>query len=230
MGDNVDFPVAPSTARIATDEVDLRGNDDLVQVPFGKIVDGSDGGTNRLSVGSGGEAFTRPIRQHYSMGGGTGLEMPLTAGSYDAGDCLSDGYGFALPPGVYSLARVKIVVGNLGDIPGELPDGLVLAVTNYAAATPPTWAGDGDPFVPSLPGGVGSEALAMEAIGNFAPLYGTQRGYVISEDAGKIIHVNPGFDSLRLIPFTTEAATFTAGDFLVIAGIIERLGGPAVGS
>lgn len=224
--ESISYPVPPDTPVELGADTAVSG----ANIPYGKVIDGRAGSTNEWHIEPDGEGIVRPVRQHYAMAGGAGLEMPLTAGSYDAGDCLSDGYGFALPPGVYSLASVKIVTANLGDIPGELPEGLVLAVTNYVAATPPTWAGDGDPFDPSLPGGVGYEAMAMEAIGNFAPLYGTQRAYVISEDAGKIIHVNPGSDSLRLIPFTTEAATFTAGDFLVIAGIIERLGNAAVGA
>src|SRR5690348_14999943 len=52
MTDNITLPVAPSTATIATDEVDLGAG--LAHAPFGKLIDGRDGGTARLGVSNAG--------------------------------------------------------------------------------------------------------------------------------------------------------------------------------
>lgn len=160
-------------------------------------------------------------RSFQACDGGAGGELVLSA-SYSAGDAMTDGVGFSLAPGLYALSRMKVVT-SAG---GMFTNGLSIGLVNYQAGNEPTWQTDGQPFSPGWSGGVGSEPLTLEVVSNFVPLYGTQMAYVQTEDVGRIINVNPDMDSLRLIPFTTDAvvSAFTPGELLIVAGIIERLG------
>lgn len=192
MADNIDFPVPDGTI--------IRTRDDGgVHTPIGLIE-----------------------RSFQACDGGAGGEMAMTAGTYSAGDAMTDGVGFSIEPGLYTLSRMKVVT-SAG---GTLPTGLSIGLVNYQAANEPGWQTDAQPFSSGWSGGVGSEPLALEVVSNFVPLYGTQMAYVQTEDVGRVINVNPGMDSLRIIPFTTTAvvAGITPGELLIVTGIIERLG------
>lgn len=221
----ISFPVDPDDPQIiAAEERTLAGEPQ--NVTFGGLIDARVDGTNRHGIGDDGTAFTRAMGEFYACDAGLSGEMPLST-SYGAGEVMTAGFGFSLAPGVYCPTRIKALTTSGSD----LPAGFSLALVNYDSANAPTWQTDGDTFVPSLTGGTGLEALAMEWVGAFAPTYGTQRQYVISDGSCRAIHINPGMDSLRLIPFTTDASgSFDPGELLLIIGILERMGDPVIGA
>lgn len=127
MGDNVEFPVAPSTALIGTDEVDLRGDEVLVQVPFGKILDGGDGGTRRLRITEAGGIVNQGI---FSGGFGFGA---IGQTSYTAGDIVGGGIKLCdIGGGFWNLVGLRLIVADFiggGTLsPGPMPDIDVLMV------------------------------------------------------------------------------------------------------
>lgn len=134
MGDNVTIPVAPSTAVIATDEVDLGSG--LAQVQFGKLVDGTDGGTNRLLIDQDGA-----IKQGRSFGTIFAMVNPGET-SYADGEVVG-GFGgpVAVPTGFYAVRSVGVAA-----FAGQDLTGLEFHVLGFgnATGTTPALPADGD--------------------------------------------------------------------------------------
>lgn len=145
MADNIVFPVAPSTATVATDEVDLGHG--LAHVPFGKIVDGADGGTTPLAVRPDGGLS---ISRQFGIIGGM-VTPGLT--SYTDGQFVG---GFAAPvnvqSGLYLMRNATLIAFGGQDLTGLSFH--VLTYSNGPGATP-SMPADGDPFSISFDGTLG---------------------------------------------------------------------------
>lgn len=220
MADNVTIPVAPSTAVIATDEVDLGSG--LAQVQYGKLVDGADGGTNRLGVNDDGA-----IAQARRFGTLFALVSPGQI-AYTDGQVVG-GFGLkaSIPSGFYSLQNA-LVAGFAGqDLTGL--DFHVVGYGNAVGGTP-TLPADGDAFTLDISGGSGANVVwdsddlalstyfggsiggfALKSRGNTAPTALGVLAGVTAPEPGVLVDL-----SLSLIAHGPIATDLTAGPLGII--------------
>ena len=177
MADNVSLPVDPGPVEVATDEVDLGGG--AAHVQFTKVVDGTDGGTNRLLVtGDGGVHTTaRVLRTGGTLSTGT-------AGPYADGDVIgSPLVATDLPSGLYRVTRLALASVTGVDLP-PLMVALVPTPTSGTWTTPV----DDAPFAFDLPSEL---TLAANAViisaSDFTDLPGTGGTVQVCTDGRPII-------------------------------------------
>lgn len=213
----IDVPTT-TTASLATDEIADRHYQGT------KVFGGGAGIANELHIDENGASRSLPFRQFYALDGGAGGELPLNAGGYSPGECVTGGVTQPeTPPGMYQIASLKVLTTQ----GSPLPAGFQIAFIAFDSENPPTWQTDGATFSISLTGGYGYEALAAEVVGGFTEYLPP----LLITDDHPIMHVLPGFDSVRIIPFTTDLiASFGAGELLIVIGKLERIGPVVVGA
>ena len=227
MFQSIQFPVAPATAKVATDGVDL--GDGAVDVPLGKLLDGRAGGAHPLHVDAGGNLHLGG--QFLNVVGG------ITPGqsSYADGEHIGGVVHVAgVPAGLYRLQSVAVLGAQ--DLTGL---DFHLAVYSTAPGATLSWPADGDPFSLAFDGTLGqlspfgAEVLGWQAQmgtlfphGRFSSVTPTAPFGLINPDTTPDANGDlSGTCDVHLdVMAAGPIATDLSGAPLMVAALLERVG------